>query len=256
MTLNRPYKTIIIDDEEPARLHIKKLAADFSDILQIQGEAENGLQAVEMINRLKPDLIFLDIRMPGMDGFEVLKHVDHMPVVIFSTAYDEFALKAFDANCVDYLLKPLTKERFGQTIQKLEQFNGNHPKLDVQQLIEQLSSDRKNEDVTSIPVKLGDRVIFVRLEDISYFKADEKYVSIQTKQAKNYILDSSLKKLEEKLPPGFIRVHKSYIINKNLLKEVRKHFNNRFVLILEDYEQTRITSGRNYFQDVKELFEF
>ncbi|NQU88498.1 MAG: response regulator transcription factor [Mariniphaga sp.] len=255
MSLNQSYKTVIIDDELPARLRLKQLASEYPGIFEIVGEAENGEQAVEIITRLKPGLIFLDIKMPGLDGFEVLKQIPYMPIVIFCTAFDEYALQAFDSFCADYLVKPLTKERFSQSVEKLKQFNGQISNTNIYKLIEKLSSDKKYEEVTSIPVKVGDRIIFVRLDEVSYLKANEKHISIVTKHAKTYILDSSLKKLEEKLPDCFIRVHKSFIINKNLLKEVRKHFNNRFVLIMDDYEQSRITSGRSYYEGIKALFE-
>lgn len=256
MTLNQPYKTIIIDDEAPARLRLKNLAGGFQDVIEIIDEADDGIQAVEKINHLKPDLVFLDIRMPGLDGLEVLKEIDHFPTVVFCTAFDEFALQAFDSFCIDYLLKPVTKERFAQTVNKLKLINGQESDSNIRDLIKQFSATQKHEEVTSIPVKVGEKVVFVRLEDVSYFKADEKYVTLTTKHAKSYILDSSLKKLEDKLPSAFIRVHKSFIVNKNLLKEVHKHFNNRFVLIIDDYEQTRITTGRNYYNIVKHLFEF
>ena len=115
--------------------------------------------------------------------------------------------------------------------------------------------ENRKSEATTIPVKVGDRVIFVRLDEVSYFKADEKYVSVVTKHSKSFVLDSSLKKLEDKLPAHFIRVHKSYLVNKNLLKEIRKYFNNRFILILNDYDQSKITSGRSYYSEIKELFE-
>ncbi len=255
MTVMQPYKTIIIDDEEPARLRLRNLAVHFSEFLEIVGEARNGEEAVEMIDSSQPDLIFLDIRMPGMDGFEVLKKIRNMPLVVFCTAYDEYALRAFDAFCADYLLKPVTKERIQSTVNKLKQFGNHHPGLNISDLIDQLAATQKNVEVTSIPVKSSDKVIFIRLEDVSYLKADEKYVTLVTKHAKSHLLDSSLKKLEEKLPHDFVRVHKSFIINKKLLKEVRKHFNNRFVLVMDDFEQTRIVSGRSYGQMVRELFE-
>lgn len=255
MTASDSYRTIIVDDEFPARVRLKELATKYSELFRIQGEAENGEEAVEMINRLRPDLIFLDIQMPGLDGFEVLKKLSYMPIVIFCTAFDQYALKAFEASCVDYLLKPVAEERFSQTVEKLKKFNGPVNQANIYGLIEKLSAETKREVATSIPVKLGDRVIFVRLNDVSHFKADEKYVSVITKFGKSHIIDTSLRKLEEKLPTHFVRVHKSFIINRNLLKEVRKHFNNRFVLVLEDYEQNRITSGRSYYSDIKELFE-
>ncbi len=256
MKINRPYKTIIVDDEPLARFRLQTIMGEYPDVFEIIAEAENGEEAIEKINQMRPELIFLDIQMPEISGFDVLKELSYFPKVIFCTAFDEFALKAFDTNCIDYLVKPLTKERFEKTIAKLDQINDNKSEINLNQLIEQFNLEYTRNDATSIPIKVGDRVIFVRLDEVSYLQADEKYVTIITKHAKSYILDSSLKKMEGKLPAYFIRVHKSYLINKNLLKEIRKHFNNRFVLILDDYSQTRITSGRSYHQAIKSLLEY
>ena len=256
MTIHQPYTTIIVDDEPLARTRLQSIIAVYPEKFKVIAEAENGEEAIEKINQLRPDLVFLDIQMPEINGFDVLKELHYMPKVIFCTAYDEFALQAFETNCIDYLVKPLTKERFSKTINKLSQLNGNQHEINVNSLIEQFNRQHQKNETTSIPVKVGDRVIFVRLEEVSYLQADEKYVNIVTKHAKSYILDSSLKKLEEKLPEYFIRVHKSYLINKNLLKEIRKHFNNRFVLIMDDYSQSKITSGRSYYQDIKAMLEY
>lgn len=257
MKVNRPYKTIIVDDEPLARLRLQTLMREYPDIFEIITEAENGEKAIEKINQIRPELLFLDIQMPEISGFDVLKALDYFPKVIFCTAFDEFALKAFDTNCVDYLVKPLTKERFAKTIKKLDQqIVEGSSEINLKKLIEQFSQEYKKSEVSSIPIKIGDRVIFLRLDEVSYLQADEKYVSVVTKHAKSYILDSSLKKLEEKLPADFIRVHKSYLINKKLLKEIRKHFDSRFVLIMDDYTQSNITSGRSYFQAIKALLEY
>lgn len=253
--MNLPYKTILVDDEPLARIRLQKLIAEYPETFDITDEAENGEEAIEKINKLKPELIFLDIQMPVFDGFEVLKQLTYFPKVIFCTAYDEFALQAFDSNCIDYLVKPFTKERFAKTVEKLNQFNAKSNEIDLNKLIQQFAQENKKSEATTLPVKVGDRVIFIRLDEVSYFKADEKYISIVTKHSKTYILDSSLKKLEDKLPANFIRVHKSYLVNKNLLKEIRKHFNNRFVLVLDDYDQRKITSGRSYYSEIKELLE-
>ncbi len=251
----KPYKTIIIDDELPARLRLNKLSADFPDIIEVVGEADNGNIAVELIDSAQPDLIFLDIQMPGKDGFEVLKQIRYNPVVVFCTAYDEFALRTFDSLCVDYLLKPFTRDRFEGCINKLKKFSGRQNDFNLQELSGKLNFLNKREDVTSIPVKSGDRVVFVKVEDVSYFMADEKYVTLVTKHAKSHLLDCSLKKMEEKLIHQFLRIHKSYLVNKNLIREVHKHFNNRYVLVMDDYEQTRLTSGRNYYSEIKGLLE-
>jgi len=257
MNTNRPYTTLIIDDEPLARVRLQTLIQDYPETFELVGEAENGEEAIEKINRLKPALIFLDIQMPEINGFDVLKAVNCFPKVVFCTAFDDFALKAFDTNCLDYLVKPLTKERFDRTVEKLDRLAGETGSaMNLDTLIEQFNQEYRKHEATSIPVKVGDRVVFVRLEEVSYFQADEKYVTVVTKHAKSYLLDSSLKKLEEKLPAYFIRVHKSFLINRNLLKEVNKHFNNRFVLVLDDYSQSRITSGRSYYQAIRDLLDF
>lgn len=253
--MSTPFKTIIVDDEPLARLRLQKLISDYSNTFEIVGEAENGEEALQKISILKPELIFLDIQMPGLNGFEVLKQLDYSPKVIFCTAFDEYALQAFDSYCIDYLVKPLTKERFAKTVEKLNQFNRNDTEINLQQLIQQFSTVTKKAEATTLPVKVGDRVIFVRLDEVSYFKSDEKYVSVATKHSKSYILDTSLKQLEEKLPASFIRVHKAYLVNKNLVKEIRKHFNNRFIFVLDDYDQSKITSGRSYYQSVRKFSE-
>lgn len=253
--MNQVFKTLIIDDEPLARLRLQNLLAEYPETFEIIGEASNGKEALEEIDKRNPDLLFLDIQMPEMNGFEMLQNLSSFPRIIFCTAFEEYALQAFDSHCIDYLVKPITKERFKKTVQKLRQFGGKETELNINGLIEQLKGVQNKSEPTSIPVKSGDKVFFIRLSDVSFFKADEKYVSLVTKHAKEHIIDSSLKKLEEKIPEYFIRVHKSYIINKNLLKEIRKHFNTRYVLIMDDYTQTKITSGRSYYSTIKQLFE-
>ena len=246
-------KTIIVDDEPIARSRMRQLLADHANVFQLIEEAESGDEAVEKINRLKPDLVLLDIQMPELDGFEVLGLLDYSPIVVFCTAHDVYALKAFEVCCVDYLLKPITKERFGHLVDKLQQLQGGAQ--DLKQLMQYMTHENSKVEMTTIPVKIGDRVIFLSLEDISYFEADEKYVSIVTKHNKHYMLDSSLKKLAEKLPSHFLRVHKSHIVNTNRVKEIRKYFNHRFILLMDDYVLTKITSGRLYYSEIKTLSE-
>lgn len=159
-----------------------------------------------------------------MNGFEMLQKLSSFPKVIFGAAFDEYVLKAFESHCIDYLIKPLTKEHFVKTVEKRNSLSNKSSNLNLNKLIEQLAQENKKSEATTIPVKLSDKIIFIRLNEVSYFKADERYVSLVTKQTKEYILDLSLKKLQDKIPGYFIRVHKSYIVNKDLLKEVRKHY--------------------------------
>jgi two-component system LytT family response regulator len=140
MKINRHYKTIIVDDEPLARLRLQTLIGEYPEVFEIIAEAENGEEAIDKINLMRPELIFLDIQMPVISGFDVLKKLNYFPKVIFCTAFDEFALKAFDTNCLDYLVKPLTKERFAKTIKKLDQhISEGNSEINLDKLIKQFS---------------------------------------------------------------------------------------------------------------------
>jgi two-component system LytT family response regulator len=249
------YRTLIADDEQPARDRLKKLLTEHAGQIELIGEAKNGLECREMIDRLKPDLVFLDIQMPGLNGFEVLQQTSHLPVVIFCTAYDEFALQAFETNSIDYIVKPVKAERIQKSIEKLDTLKHHSDKEELLRIIESYISQTPKKEITSIPVKLGDRMLFVRIEDVSYFSAEEKYVSIITKDGKTYLCDFPLKSLEEKLGEGFLRIHRSLLVNVSRIKEINKHFNSCFIIKIDDHAQTRLQSGRGYYEQVKRLME-
>ena len=249
------YRTLIADDEQPARDRLKKLLADHADKIELIGEAKNGLECLEIIDRLKPDLVFLDIQMPGLTGFEVLQQTSHSPIVVFCTAYDEFALQAFETNSIDYIVKPIKAERIQKSIEKLDSLKHNSDKPELLRIIESYISQAPKKEITSIPVKLGDRMLFVKIEDVSYFAADEKYVTIHTKDGKTYLSDISLKSLEEKLGESFLRIHRSLLVNVSRIKEINKHFNSCFIIKIDDFNQTKLQSGRSYCDQVKGLLE-
>ncbi len=249
------YRTLIADDEQPARDRLKNLLATHADQIELIGEAVNGLECLELIDRLKPDLVFLDIQMPGLNGFEVLQQTNHSPVVIFCTAYDEFALQAFETNSIDYIVKPVKAERIQKSIEKLDSLKRHSDKQELLRIIESYISQAPKKEITSIPVKLGDRMLFVRIEDVSYFSAEEKYVTIFTKDGKTYLCDFPLKSLEEKLGEAFLRIHRSLLVNVKRIKEINKHFNSCFIIKIDDVTQTRLQSGRGYYEQVKKLME-
>ncbi len=249
------YRTLIADDEQPARDRLKKLLADYSDKIELIGEAINGTECRELIDRLKPDLVFLDIQMPGLTGFEVLQQTAHSPVVIFCTAYDEFALQAFETNSIDYIVKPVKAERIQKSIEKLDSLKHNSDKQELLRLIENYISLTPKKEITSIPVKLGDRMLFVKIEDVAWFEADEKYVSIHLRDGKTHLCDQPLKILEEKLGRKFLRIHRSLLINVALIKEINRHFNGCFIVKIDDAGQTKLQSGRGYGDEVKQLME-
>jgi two-component system, LytTR family, response regulator len=225
-------KCIIIDDEQLARELLREYIDDIPD-LEIIGEAAKGKDAVEFIDSLKPDLIFLDVQMPGMTGFDVLDDINHDPHVIFTTAYDQYAIRAFEKNAVDYLLKPLDKERFELAVKralermKLEQNN-------VGEMLRNMKAENRTSYDSHIFVQKSEKLINLSIDEIMFLEASGDYTILTTK-ADQFVSSSGIGKLEEILNPDtFIRVHRSTIININFLKEIEKHFNGGMIVKMQN----------------------
>lgn len=224
---------LIIDDEKLARELLREFLEAFPEI-EIIGECSKGTEAVEQINKLKPDLIFLDVQMPGMNGFDVLDEIEHEPYVIFSTAYDQYAIKAFERNAVDYLLKPLDQERFKLAVEralkrkqteegKLEDLLGSLRPVNTRTSYDSHLFVQKSEKLFNLPV-----------EDIVYLEASGDYTVISTKNDQ-FVSSSGIGKLEELMNPEiFIRVHRSTIVNVNYLKEIERHFNGGMIVKMQN----------------------
>ena len=252
--MNRPFKALVIDDEPAARRLMKSLLEDYSDTVHVIGEAGTGEEAVLQIESLKPDLVFLDIQMPDLTGFEVLERLQHKPNVIFTTAYEQYAIKAFENFSVDYLLKPIKEERLEKSIDKLKAFGRLNADLNLdglQEIIRQLKTPPK---ATALPIRTGDRITLVRFEQISYLEAQDKYVYVHTVDGQKFLTDQTLSTLAEKLPDNFFRIQKSYIINKDRIREMHRHFNGRYLFVMEDKAGVRLTSGRTYYEEIKAVF--
>lgn len=252
--MNPLIKVVIIDDEPAARRLIKALLVPYAATIEVIAEAGTGHDAIATIETLQPDLIFLDIQMPDLTGFEVLEKLSYKPNIIFTTAYEQYAIKAFENFSIDYLLKPIKEERLAQSIEKLKTFgklSGSINLHGLQQIIEQLKTPQT---ATALPIKTGDRIILVRFEQIAYLEANDKYVFVFTIDGHKYLTDQTLTVLEEKLPAQFYRIQKSFIINKEKIKEMHKHFNGRFLFVLEDKATTQLTSGRSYYDAIKNEF--
>src|SRR5436190_9623422 len=218
--MNQLFKTIVIDDEPAARRLMRNLLQEHSGIVQVIAEAGNGREAIQKIEELNPDLIFLDIQMPDLTGFEVIEKLSRKPNIIFTTAYEQYAIKAFETFSIDYLLKPIKEERLSQSMEKLKQFGRLNASLNVaglQEIIRQFQAPAKT---TALTIRSGDRIILLRFENISYLEAEDKYVFVYTLDGQKYLTDQSLIALSEKLPRQFYRIQKSYIINKERIKEM------------------------------------
>jgi two-component system LytT family response regulator len=229
-------KTIIIDDERLARNELKKLLTDFPEI-EVIAEAANANEGIEKIDSLDPDLIFLDIQMPGKTGFDMLSELDKAPDVIFTTAYDEYALKAFEVNALDYLLKPVEPKRLADAIQKL------HLEDDRELLHENEASANKSilAEHDQVFVKDGERCWFVRLSDIRLFESVGNYAKVYFGPNKPLIL-KSLNALEERLDEKtFFRANRKHIVNLRMIEKIEPYFNGGLLLELKGGEKIEVS---------------
>lgn len=253
------FTTIIIDDENPARIRLKRLLASFTNEISIIGEADCGIDAIHQIEELRPDVLFLDVQMPDMTGFEVLAKLTYQPLIIFTTAYEQYAIKAFENYSVDYLVKPFGAARFERAIQKLTKFGGANttpaPIGDFKKLEALFESLKPTKKSFTFPVKVGDKILLIDYQNIHYFQAEDKHVRVFTNTGKTYLGDWSLGKLAEELPDDFVRVHRSYIIHKGSIGSIQKYFKGKFVLTLNDAKKTGITTGSTYSDVVSQLLE-
>lgn len=240
-------KVIICDDEDDARILIRQYCSEYPT-LEIIKECTNGLEAVVAIDSLEPDLLFLDIQMPGLSGFQVLQNIVHIPQIIFSTAIDNFALKAFDNNAVDYLLKPFTRERFAKAINKV--LHGVPKNLEsIRNLSEHLYATHSFFP-EKVLVETGNRMISLSTNDIIWIEADGDYTRIHTLE-KFYISNFGISVLEQKLNPSqFLRIHRSALINTSQLKEVVKDRNGYYAVLKNG---TNHKVGRTYVEAIKKI---
>ena len=253
-------RTLIVDDEPLARVRMRSLLEKYSSELEIIDEAGSGAQAIAKINELAPDVVFLDIQMPDMEAFEVLKDVDEdvMPLIVFTTAYEDFALRAYEENTVDYLLKPVDPERLEATMEKLRK------RLPDIEATNQMPADFSWEKFRSlmamgdqylqrIQVKIGDRILLVNVDEIIRFHSEEKYTTVYT-PTNQYIIDTPLVDLEKKLDPRqFVRVHRAHLVAIDYIAEIRKSDMSRLNVVLRDKEHTQILVSRNFVKTVRNL---
>lgn len=250
------YKTILIDDEQIALGRLKRLLSNFEGTFDLIGEAMNGHEGILKIESLKPDLIFLDIEMPLMTGFEMLSRLTYMPLVVFVTAYDQYAIKAFEENSIDYLLKPVEKERLFKTVEKLKTLKPEQEaSLTHESLLQLIHQMNPKKEIHSISVKSGDKILFVSLGDISFFQAEDKYVLLNTVDSKQYIMNYTISSLEEKLPGSFIRISRSTIVNTTRIRELERYFSGKYLVIMNDQKNSKLESGTTFQENVKRLME-
>lgn len=246
-------RAIIIEDEQPARELVKNYLSAYPAI-ELLGEFSDGFSGIKAINELNPDLVFLDIQMPKLTGFEMLELLDEMPNIIFTTAYDQFAIKAFEMNAVDYLLKPFSRERFAQAIEKaLDRFSKKqHTKENIKELRRHVTDHI--EKLERVVVKTGSKIKVIPVEDIVWLESQDDYVMIYTAQGK-YLKQETMKHFEEHLDPGqFIRVHRSYIVRLDAIVQLELYEKGSYVAVLSTGAKVKVSDSG--YKNLKSTMNF
>ncbi len=236
-------RTILVDDEYLARQMSKEYLADYPNI-EIIGECSSGKQAVKAINSLQPDLIFLDVQMPELSGFGVLNKLEKIPFVIFSTAYDKYALQAFEVNAVDYLLKPYDRQRFNQAVQRvLERIENNAPSNEqLQSLINSIQMDKA--DTKRLWIKENGSLKPLKLQEIDWIEAMDDYACLHVGKA-NHLVNHTMRELEAKLGDKmFMRIHRSTIVNLDSIQQLRPIGDGSYQVILKDGTELSLSRGQ------------
>lgn len=233
----KTFKTILVEDERLAREELKSLLKDYLEI-EIIAEAKNGEEGITLIKELKPDLIFLDINMPGMNGFEMLKQLDEIPRVIFVTAYDEYALKAFEVNAMDYILKPVDPERLNEAVQKLTTGEDDFVSAQAMPISRK---DRQLKLNDRVFIKDGEKCWFIELSKVRMLESDGNYVKVYFDNFRPLIL-RSLNSFEERLDPEhFFRANRKFIINLQWVSSIENWFNGGLQVELREGEKVEIS---------------
>lgn len=238
---------IIVDDEPQALQKLHRLLGEHEDHIQIVGEASDGVAAVEAIERFSPDVVFLDIDMPGLGGFGVLDSIpkDKRPAIVFTTAFEQYAIRAFEVHAVDYLLKPINRERLSECIARLD---GTPPQAQRAQLDEA----RRQRKLERFLVRRASKLVVIRVEDVAVFESEDKLVYVRTAEGR-FVLNMSMKEIEERVDRDlFCRVHKQAIVRLSLVREIHALPSGQYATILSDgYE---VLVGRNYAQEFRARF--
>ncbi|MBN1271986.1 MAG: response regulator transcription factor [Candidatus Aminicenantes bacterium] len=243
--MKKKLNILIVDDEQPARKKIISYLKRKGNAASVR-EAVNGIEAVRNIKENRPDLVFLDIQMPGMSGFDVIESigVENMPAVIFVTAFDQYAVNAFEVQALDYLLKPFDKTRFNKSYSRAQERLSSglsHPEV-LQKLIDGIKKEKTC--LRHILIQKQSRYFLVKTENIEYISSYEKYVRLHTKEG-IFLLRKSMQQMEEDLDPSkFFRIHRTSIVNIDFIKEIQPWSHGDGIVILED--ETQLPLSRRY----------
>ncbi len=241
--------TVFIAEDEPLARETLRDAILARDELQLVGEAPDGALALERINALKPDVVFMDIQMPELTGLEVLQRLSHLPAIIFTTAFDQYAVAAFELNAVDYLLKPFTRERFDAAVDRVLAERG--ASAEAMTLSLEQARNKAAEPLERILVRDRGRIFPLVLDEIEYLKADSKYTAIVAR-GRTFLVRIGISELEERLDPRrFVRIHRSALVNLDYVESMKA--DDQSLLELEMRDGTRLTASREASRMLRDL---
>jgi DNA-binding LytR/AlgR family response regulator len=250
MSDKSPLRVYVVDDEPLAVKRLTRLLKQTHRV-EIVGATSDPREAVEFLSKQSVDAVFLDIQMPGMTGFELLQKLPIDPAVVFTTAFDRFALDAFEVNSIDYLLKPIEAGRLEKALIKLERIRGT-PNESIRALARELTK-KFPERISS---RIGERVVFVEINNVTHFYAKDKLTYAAT-TSKDYAVDITISELEEKLDPAvFLRIHRGTLLNLHYVEEVSSWFGGGLLVRLKDGKRTELQIARDRVKAVKERLEF
>jgi two-component system LytT family response regulator len=253
-------RTFVIDDEPLGRTRIRKLLESHPEI-EVVREIATGAEAVEAIESEQPELIFLDIHLPDFDGFQVLQRLTRPPCVIFTTAFNQYALQAFEAAGIDYLMKPVEPAQLERAIGKFHQIR-NSPDSDafsqrVRALLQSWQIQPPRRYMERIAVPLGERILLISVRDISHFFAKDKYVFLHTTVGKEYIVANTIAELEGLLDPNvFVRVHRSTLVNVKQIREIHLWVGGKYRLVTGDKDGSQLVVSKNMAKRLKAVIPF
>lgn len=245
-------KAIIIDDESLARDLVRSYLGAYDEI-EILGEFSDGFQGLKAINELQPDLVFLDVQMPKLTGFEMLELLDKPCNIVFTTAYNEYAIKAFEHNAIDYLLKPFSNDRFHDALSKVKDRIANSVSSEDQ--IEKIKNhnDSSEELLTRVVVKSRNKIDVIAINKVKYFEAQDDYVMIYTNDGR-YLKQKTMKYFETHLNPNeFCRIHRTYLVKIDQIAQLQPYEKDHWIVILKTGESLKVS--RNGFKQLKQQLE-
>jgi len=244
----------IVDDEKPARDRMRRLVEALPDV-EIVGEAGNVAEAVALVDRERPDLLLLDVQIPGGDGFDVLRQVAHAPQVVFTTAFDHYAVKAFEVKSLDYLLKPVPKERLADAVERARRSGGREPG-EVLRLLEEIRAGLPgpSEPVTPsrIPAKRGAKILLLDPAEVIWFESEGELVHARTAEGRA-LVERPLGDLEEQLAASFFRIHRSYLVNLSKIAVIVPEEGGTYRVVMRDEARTALPLSRRQAQKLREI---